>query len=1027
MSTKGEGYPLTSKSDPCPETHRSGSPIWISKLLGSVWKMDSTNPMDYDPDADVVQGQTRPQQRVWEADGFTSAEDDFGKTVEKFAHNWHPEATRQNNVTQFTPHHVSGGDPSRGRFQSMAPSSGQPSIGRESSQKFDARGKPISLPLGLPGPMSQDMARQPNGAYFIEERDRNVGRSPNMHRTRCESSSYSSPEPNAFYHAAMKLDGYSGSFGAFPNGNTTSAALAPSPDTHVHSNFQSQSPFCTSLDNSHYTKSNFQNIDFACHTQTQQTHQPFSYQHHRPQPGLSSYPNGSLYTNSSVEFSKPRDASQPMQTSRPNKNFQRNSLPYNEPFSGRVTHDKAYPSSPQPFESAYRNGRDVAPRYVNYAQPELGKPKVSRVYDDATSTRRSKTLAYFPETHHAQHERYSPRYERLSPVSPSASQSCSLPPLIGQHLGHSSDDSVGLSQSPSSNLPYNPPIKPVNNCHPLEAATNGFSTHPQRHRRQHSPDATQKSAKQPRGAQNLPPCRVCGNKASGLHFGVNTCEACNEFFRRSLKRGANYHCSRNLSCKVWGKKRSPCSSCRYRRCLEVGMSRNRIKTGRYSHRTRAEYAQEIERNKRNETYEQERERVLSMLTTLVESHDRYIRNSSHIPQEDILRTQEKFLADFSKHKERRKMRRKKTKCGSHKGDDLSDDEPDFRSSTSNTETLEKRNTSKTSFTNNVGSEGSIEKDSESQNMDANESKSTCFSALIPDMLDSKGAALPGETSNEASFATNSNDHDTLNFMNSSLTPHSVSRPEEFENNADTKTGLTNHLHPDPGLDPNTGGLGGAGVGDGDNSEGTDSDNSTYSDCMGLTQLDAEITERWLRSYITYAKLIPGFKHLPISDQANLVRLSWFEFWFLGAYRGFNSELKVVMYPIGHTLHESQFMKIFGEDFCYVSFHLADRMRTLRLSAEEMVLMKTVCLLAPDRCELKDRDAVEKMYWAMVSALLHVLEKNRPNDRMIFPKIIGKMVELRTMSAIAMKAHSGALFPDVLPQRPLLGEMVVGNK
>lgn len=24
----------------------------------------------------------------------------------------------------------------------------------------------------------------------------------------------------------------------------------------------------------------------------------------------------------------------------------------------------------------------------------------------------------------------------------------------------------------------------------------------------------------------LPPCRVCGGKASGFHYGVNTCEAC---------------------------------------------------------------------------------------------------------------------------------------------------------------------------------------------------------------------------------------------------------------------------------------------------------------------------------------------------------------------------------------------------------------------------------------------------------------------------------------------------------------------
>ncbi|WAR26611.1 E75-like protein [Mya arenaria] len=34
----------------------------------------------------------------------------------------------------------------------------------------------------------------------------------------------------------------------------------------------------------------------------------------------------------------------------------------------------------------------------------------------------------------------------------------------------------------------------------------------------------------------LPACRVCGDRSSGLHYGVNTCEACKGFFKRTLRK-----------------------------------------------------------------------------------------------------------------------------------------------------------------------------------------------------------------------------------------------------------------------------------------------------------------------------------------------------------------------------------------------------------------------------------------------------------------------------------------------------------
>ncbi|XP_059172955.1 uncharacterized protein LOC131953667 [Physella acuta] len=83
--------------------------------------------------------------------------------------------------------------------------------------------------------------------------------------------------------------------------------------------------------------------------------------------------------------------------------------------------------------------------------------------------------------------------------------------------------------------------------------------------------------------RKLPPCLVCGNSASGLHFGVNSCEACNEFFRRALKRKRSSSCPNDGACDVTGTKRGACGACRFQKCLKAGMSRERIKTGRYSH------------------------------------------------------------------------------------------------------------------------------------------------------------------------------------------------------------------------------------------------------------------------------------------------------------------------------------------------------------------------------------------------------------------------------------------------------------
>jgi len=75
-------------------------------------------------------------------------------------------------------------------------------------------------------------------------------------------------------------------------------------------------------------------------------------------------------------------------------------------------------------------------------------------------------------------------------------------------------------------------------------------------------------------------CVVCGDKSSGKHYGVYTCEGCKSFFKRSVRRNLSYTCRAQRNCPIDQHHRNQCQHCRLKKCLKVGMRKEAVQRGR---------------------------------------------------------------------------------------------------------------------------------------------------------------------------------------------------------------------------------------------------------------------------------------------------------------------------------------------------------------------------------------------------------------------------------------------------------------
>ncbi|KAH8283687.1 hypothetical protein KR018_012141 [Drosophila ironensis] len=131
----------------------------------------------------------------------------------------------------------------------------------------------------------------------------------------------------------------------------------------------------------------------------------------------------------------------------------------------------------------------------------------------------------------------------------------------GSGTGNGNASSLGGGSASSSSNNNNSMFSPNNN---LSGNSSSQLLQQQQQQQQQSPTV----------------CAICGDRATGKHYGASSCDGCKGFFRRSVRKNHQYTCRFSRNCVVDKDKRNQCRYCRLRKCFKAGMKKEAVQNER---------------------------------------------------------------------------------------------------------------------------------------------------------------------------------------------------------------------------------------------------------------------------------------------------------------------------------------------------------------------------------------------------------------------------------------------------------------
>ncbi|XP_056279674.1 nuclear receptor subfamily 1, group D, member 4a isoform X2 [Pseudoliparis swirei] len=444
-------------------------------------------------------------------------------------------------------------------------------------------------------------------------------------------------------------------------------------------------------------------------------------------------------------------------------------------------------------------------------------------------------------------------------------------------------------------------------------------------------------------------CKVCGDIASGFHYGVHACEGCKGFFRRSIQQNINYKmCVKNENCLIMRMNRNRCQHCRFKKCLSVGMSRDAVRFGRIPKREKQRLLDEM-RSYMNSLNE----------STAMDMNSPPVRETPGSPEDGhskeaigaIATAYCDIFTSSSSHETEAKTASIST---NNNASPFSRDASFTQVSTHPTSTLSYQSCPVAPAT--LGPVGPIDNQPTFLNVDDN-----CYGYLVSA---NQNYDQSNSTTSQKGHSANHN-----SFCNAGSSQNQPTCPWKLASGAKV---LACPLNAWP--------------------------------VSGANRTSQEIWESFsqcftpaVKEVVEFAKGIPGFQELSQQDQVMLLKSGTFQVLMVRFCTLFNADERTVTFLNGQTYSLSTLRALGMGSLLDAMFDFSEKLSSLGLQPDDMALFMAVVLVSADRSDITDMWAVEQLQEGLIHALRSLITRRRPDDTTLFPKLLLLLPDLRTLN------------------------------